>query len=78
VNISTDDGPVVVFRDSWASGPNEPDPPETRANRGWADYCRAREKAERAAAKCASSLAARRVHQELAQAYAALLGIDIR
>lgn len=38
-----------------------------------ADYYRARERAERAAAKNASSLAARRVHQLLAEAYAKLL-----
>jgi len=36
------------------------------------DYLRRREKAERAAAKKASSPAARRIHQDLAQAYAGL------
>jgi hypothetical protein len=34
------------------------------------DYLRAREHAERSAAKCATSAAARCVHQELAQFYA--------
>jgi hypothetical protein len=38
----------------------------------WIDQCRARELAERAAAKRASSIADRRMHQELAQAYASL------
>jgi hypothetical protein len=38
-----------------------------------ADYFRRRELAERAAAKGAASLAARRVHQELAQEYVQLL-----
>ncbi len=38
-----------------------------------ADYLRRRELAERAAAKKAVSEAARRVHQQLAQRYAALL-----
>jgi hypothetical protein len=37
------------------------------------DYFRERERAERAAAKSASSDAARRAHQELAQNYAELL-----
>jgi hypothetical protein len=35
-----------------------------------AEYYRTRERAERAAAKNATSVAARRVHQELAEAYA--------
>jgi hypothetical protein len=37
------------------------------------DYFRRRERAERAAAKNAASETARRIHQELAQGYAALL-----
>ena len=37
------------------------------------DYLRSREQAERAAAKRAASLAARHVHQELAQHYAQLV-----
>jgi hypothetical protein len=37
------------------------------------DYFRRRELAERAAAKGAASLAARRIHQELAQEYVQLL-----
>jgi hypothetical protein len=39
----------------------------------WIDQCRARELAERAAAKRASSIDERRMHQELAQAYASLV-----
>ena len=37
------------------------------------EYFRRRERAERAAAKNAASETARRIHQELAQGYAALL-----
>ena len=37
------------------------------------DYLHARERAERAAAKSARSLKARRVHQELAQCYARMI-----
>ena len=37
------------------------------------DYFRRRERAERAAAKNAATESARRIHQELAQGYAALL-----
>jgi len=37
------------------------------------DYFRRRERAERAAAKNAATDAARRIHQQLAQGYAALL-----
>ena len=36
------------------------------------DYFRRREAQERAAAKCACNLAARRVHQQLAEQYAAM------
>jgi hypothetical protein len=39
----------------------------------WIDQCRARDFAERAAAKRASSIDERRMHQELAQAYASLV-----
>jgi plasmid stabilization system protein ParE len=37
------------------------------------DYYRHRERIERAAAKAAATEAARRIHQQLAQGYAALL-----
>lgn len=42
-------------------------------DKGRMDYFRWREQAERAAAKNAQSEAARRIHQELAQEYAALI-----
>ncbi|MFL6721544.1 MAG: hypothetical protein ACJ8FT_07050 [Sphingomonas sp.] len=45
-------------------------------DQGSDDYLRRRELAERAAAKKAPSDAARRVHQQLAQSYAALLRKD--
>jgi hypothetical protein len=62
---------IVVFRD--APGVSNGSPPEDRDNsldRSSAEYWRARERAERAAAKNASSPLARGVHQELAQEYA--------
>jgi hypothetical protein len=46
---------------------------ETASLGGSVDYLRARERAERAAAKRAQSLAARHVHQELAQYYAQMV-----
>lgn len=42
------------------------------------DYFRRRERAERAAAKRAGCEIARRIHQELAQNYAALVHTDLR
>ena len=42
------------------------------------DYIRRREQAERAAAKNAATETARRVHQELAQSYAAMLRNPMR
>lgn len=67
MNICNEGGPVIAFRDAWGLAADRDiqsaDPPD-------ADYCRARERAERAAAKTAQSIEARRVHQELAQAYA--------
>ncbi|MES2120225.1 MAG: hypothetical protein V4513_06560 [Pseudomonadota bacterium] len=60
------DGPVVVFRDS---GADEPPCPPPAIDQQWIDHWRNRERVERGAAKRASSERARRVHQELAQAY---------
>ena len=65
---------LVVFKSTGfgdhGAAATEPEP----ALRHWStDYLRARERAERAAAKRAQSLAARHVHQELAQHYAQLL-----
>ena len=63
---------LVVFRNSTngvnglCAGDDEP------AQDCPVDYLRAREMAERAAAKRAQSMAARHAHQELAQHYAAL------
>jgi hypothetical protein len=72
VNICNEGGSIVAFRDSWPrneaeSEPQEPDDPE------WLDYCRARELAERRAAKNTPSAEARGVHQQLAQAYARMI-----
>ena len=73
--MTMNDGPVqlVVFRDmdGLASEPHS-DRQEARS----VEYLKARERAERAAAKNATSLAARCVHQELAQQYARRAGSD--
>ena len=64
--------PLVIFRDLPESG-DEP----VQDRDGLApsqDYFRAREAAERAAAKRASSALARGLHQELAQHYARRAG----
>ena len=65
---------VMVFRNTTdgINGYCAPDE-EPRADSCPVDYLRAREMAERAAAKRAQSLAARHVHQELAQHYAELV-----
>lgn len=69
MNAPLDQAAMLVFRGSVrergiAGGPND------RCGEVSADYCRKRERAERAAAKRATSLSARCVHQELAQHYA--------
>jgi hypothetical protein len=66
------EGPTgfVIFREPWSAG-GDPEPePAIHSSDVSADYCRARELAERAAAKRATSARARSVHQELAQHYA--------
>ena len=64
---------LVVFRSS-TNGLNGPSVEEAGpAPEPSLEYLRARERAERAAAKRAQSLAARHVHQELAQHYAELV-----
>jgi hypothetical protein len=69
VNVCHEGGSIVVFSPS-ASSENEPRSESGKpADAEWLDHCRARELAERAAAKRAASTEARRVHQELAQAY---------
>jgi hypothetical protein len=74
MNVCNEDDSLVIFRDEWATKNNPESQTESVAGRAdWADYCRARELAERAAAKRAGSIKARRVHQELAQAYASVI-----
>ncbi|WP_028968609.1 hypothetical protein [Sphingomonas sp. URHD0057] len=71
MNVCNDCTSIVIIRDDWPTQ-NRPEtqiPDPAAADPEW---CRARELAERAAAKRASSLEARRVHQELAAAYARL------
>jgi hypothetical protein len=64
--VSYDSTSLVIFRMPRVTGEVE------ESSMVSEDYCRARERAERAAAKGACSIEARRVHQELAQAYAYL------
>ena len=59
-----DPGSLIIFRAPWVRDAQTPASPIGE------DYCRVRERAERAAAKRAGSVEARRAHQELAQAYA--------
>jgi hypothetical protein len=64
LNVSHDPSSLIIFR---APGAHDEEAPASPAAE---DYCRVRERAERAAATRAGSIEARRVHQELAQAYA--------
>ena len=67
---------LVVFRNGGPpGGAFTADDQQNGASYLSPDYLRARERAERAAAKRASSPAARGVHQELAQAYAAMVRV---
>ena len=59
---------MVFFHDR--PGVLEHSAPRADSLEGSLDYLRARERAERAAAKAARSIKARHVHQELAQCYA--------
>ena len=72
MNVCNDCTSIVIIRDDWPTRNN----PETQipdpAAAADPDWSRARELAERAAAKRAGSIEARRVHQELAAAYARL------
>jgi hypothetical protein len=70
VNICNDGGSVVTFTDPRLPKDEEFFEAPRYATAEWLDYCRTREADERAAAKKAASIEARRVHQELAQAYA--------
>jgi hypothetical protein len=62
--VSHDPSSLIIFRSPRACDAEAPASPVGE------EYCRVREQAERTAAKRATSTAARRVHQELAQAYA--------
>jgi hypothetical protein len=71
VNICHDGGSVIAFRDAWHSRDSRaPRPPGA----DWIEYCQTRERKERACAQRAASVEARRIHQELAQSYAHLIG----
>ena len=70
----TDLSGLVVFRSATNGVPAMGSPDDAPGPDDWSlDYLQARERAERAAAKRAQSIAARHIHQELAQHYAALL-----
>ena len=70
MNVERDGGGLIVFRDSW---PEEGTSAARPADREWLDHIRAREFAERAAAKHATCPRAREVHQQLAQAYSRMI-----
>lgn len=72
MNVCHDGGPIIAFRNAWDDSREEAS--DARSGERWLDYCRTREAAERAAAKKASSINAQRVHQELALAYARIIG----
>lgn len=64
VNVDLN-GPITCFHDT-AADPET----ETAGQSDSPGYLRQRERSERAAAKRAPSLVARRIHQQLAEAYA--------
>jgi hypothetical protein len=66
------EGPIgfVLFQDATGEADVSDPQPSSGLNHISLWYLQARERAERAAAKRATSLAARCVHQELAQSYA--------
>ena len=73
MNVSHEGSSIFTFSDNWSSRKvPQPETPEP-VDAGWVEHCRARELAERAAAKHATSMAARGIHQELAQAYARMI-----
>jgi len=69
MNVDPGSGPIVVYRDFPSERPAHAGSTELSDDK---DYFRAREQAERAAAKAAVSTRARRIHQQLAQVYAQL------
>jgi phosphoribosylaminoimidazole-succinocarboxamide synthase len=68
MNVDPGSGPIVVYREF----PSEQADSASPRSSDDKDYFRAREHAERAAAKAAVSTRARRIHQQLAQVYAQL------
>ena len=70
MNVSSDDGSFIIFRHPADLASDD----EAAESRPCGDYWQARERMERAAAKRASSVLARRIHQQLAQAYAGMTG----
>jgi len=65
LNVEVGGGSLIIFRAPRSTGDVEESAPAVSQ-----DYCRARELAERAAAKDATCTRAREIHQELAQAFA--------
>ena len=70
MNVPSDEGSILTFREPWTCRGEGDVHAAATSEETWLDYCRSRERKERAAAKQASSVLARRIHQELAQAYA--------
>ena len=73
MNVCDDGASIITFRDAWSATKDHEGGSPTSADAEWLEHCRAREFAERAAAKNASSIEARRIHQQLAQAYARMI-----
>jgi hypothetical protein len=73
VNVCDEGGSILMFRASWTPQDDSQFEAEHPADGEWLEHCRARERAERAAAKKARSIEARRIHQELAQAYGRMI-----
>jgi hypothetical protein len=78
VNVCKEGGSIIAFSDGWGTGKVTGSEAPRPGDDEWLDYCRRREGAERLAAKAASSATARRVHQQLAQAYAAMIADGCR
>jgi len=73
VNVCNEGGSIIPFSDTSPFGKEQQSHDGGPVDGDWLDYCRARERRERAAAKNAGTSQARRVHQELAMAYARLI-----
>jgi hypothetical protein len=71
--MSNIEGPTSLVVTFGSNGRDELPSSNARPGRESIDYLRAREHAEKAAAKGALSIGARRAHQELAQYYAELI-----